>query len=1785
MCESARRGVLLLVVLGLLAMFALIGLTFVILTSHARRSAESQAKVDRYTDPPKELLNEVALQCLRGTTQSTSVLQNHSLLEDLYGPCSLLTNGIDDDGNGTVDDASEAQFIVPATGYSAASTGGQLFDLPMVFSGTGTSLAMPQRLVGCVITMLDGTAKGHSMRIVGVDSTNGTPQVVSYDGFTPSIGDHYIVNGAPFSGTGFGYNPSAATAAGNETDPLLTAFDPAFNWPYALTPNAVGFVPNPAFLYNDPSGLGGANEDYDAADYQNMLLALQMPERVPFGGLEVPAGTTPIPSLHRPSLVDYWFNQLELADAAGTWFAWPSNATTLAQRRAVFVDPLSRHQFPQTATWNWSDPQHRDRLIALKRRILTGPSREDHPYFTGSNPNGFALPLWDGFSRFDSDGDGVPDYTVELDLDADDSIQPNEQFWCDWDVDNDGDGIPDSIWVDVGLPVRSDKEGRLYRPLVAILCVDMDGRLNLNAHGCFRQTEGTYYVTEQLTPPIVAGGGNQLQPMRGQGVGPAEVNLNALLAPPGPLQAMAQCTALIASRYGQNDVVPGYPATTPNDSPPADPLAANQWFDYPGMYNLSLCYDNATNSGTGTYGTPVDLHGTLAMGLDLRGQPLYVGWSGSRADNPYEMNLFGAARGTPGLPGSLNSPDAPFSAAELEALLRPYDADAGALPGRIAALAPSLLPYFDTTQGKWIFHNREVTTESWSQPTPAVVLPPELRSPADAGAKTRVDTWLPTRKGYQLSDLLKARLVAENTTLDDPNNSTQTTTLDTMMRSLLSPDMLAGLRMDVNRLFGSGRDSNNNGVIDEPGETDIPLSSPDVLRYPQFNAQGAYITPDSVLNILDPDNDGTPGVNYTTNGYANERQLYARQLYVQMILLMNAKTGAGLTDAEKDVLRRIAQWAINTVDFRDRDAIMTPFEYDMNPFVDDSTTPDGNPWDVDGKIQTPTAPSLDDGEGYRGLVWGCERPELLISETLAFHDRRTEDLATEVAAGSGNASKVGPNTSDDKDFDQRRRPQGSLFVELYNPWTNTEPKPGELYSSLDVTGGVDLGKLEPVHGTPVWRLAIVSEVVNPGDVVKDPDAPVATDRPTIERAAYFVTRDGSNVPTDTQGGTIKIKYYRRNTESPMAPIRPGRYVVIGPDDQINDGKSVTCIGNCPQGANTRRIELHPSANPNTADQVKVYANGQTDQLASLSIQNPTAIMLGGPGRLSISEPAAVADRYDSTDPSGGAYDPNTETYPVPWDVPQDKQKQPGFWDSCLRNNGTHERLAVVHLQRLANPLKEYHPDANPYLTIDSMQVDLTTFNGVEAVPSSNYSDEDKRSEPDNFFSRERGEAEETVADANRSYNLWLQLKLDSNAPESPNEVSPVDLHVYGEPFACTLGYLNEGYQPAVGTQPGWSPTDETTSGELAAYYGSPKTKAFPWLTWLNRPFSSTAELMLVPKARSSQLLTPDDNNAATPNFILAPASPDPYKKAEEPFGHLVNYFYDDDTQNPPTDVPNWKLHRLLEFLRVPSPFVGTELQGNPATFVGGNHSFHPPFNRIPNYREPGKINLNTITSPTVWRGLMNQYAGLPGVPTWPQFVDSRRGYSATTGDQFALDASGNHLPTRFADPFRSFAGKYLVPDANLQAAVGQEVNATLLRPTSNPGGGGFTNDPLFDYGSTAALNDTTRNPAFRGQLLNRLQSMTTNRSNVYAIWITVGYFEAEPWVNNGTGVNDQGLTQPQFLQLHPDGYRLGRELGTDTGQIERNRAFYLIDRSIPVGFQRGEDLNVEDAILLRRFIE
>ena len=115
--------------------------------------------------------------------------------------------------------------------------------------------------------------------------------------------------------------------------------------------------------------------------------------------------------------------------------------------------------------------------------------------------------------------------------------------------------------------------------------------------------------------------------------------------------------------------------------------------------------------------------------------------------------------------------------------------------------------------------------------------------------------------------------------------------------------------------------------------------------------------------------------------------------------------------------------------------------------------------------------------------------------------------------------------------------------------------------------------------------------------------------------------------------------------------------------------------------------------------------------------------------------------------------------------------------------------------------------------------------------------------------------------------------------------------------------------------------------------------------------------------------------------------------------------------------------------------------------------------------------------------------------------------------------------------------------------------------------------------------------------MSRLGNLVTNRSGVYAVWITVGYFEVEKapdWNDPDTTLQATLVarrTDPHggdinlYNRAYPDGYMLGKELGSETGDVKRPRGFYIIDRTEEVGFKPGEDLNVEKTIRLRRRIE
>jgi hypothetical protein len=187
-----------------------------------------------------------------------------------------------------------------------------------------------------------------------------------------------------------------------------------------------------------------------------------------------------------------------------------------------------------------------------------------------------------------------------------------------------------------------------------------------------------------------------------------------------------------------------------------------------------------------------------------------------------------------------------------------------------------------------------------------------------------------------------------------------------------------------------------------------------------------------------------------------------------------------------------------------------------------------------------------------------------------------------------------------------------------------------------------------------------------------------------------------------------------------------------------------------------------------------------------------------------------------------------------------------------------------------------------------------------------------------------------------------------------------------------------------------------------------------------------------------------------------------------------------------------------------------------------------------------------------------------------------------TGDPAVDDDDGNQLVN---DAREAGFGDDVLDQAGGRLLAGQNSQRPLFADEFP--------EPFFDGG---------RNPAMLYQPMTRIENLVTTRSNVFAVWITVGYFEVEKapsfvdvqrkFGGDGTATEANPANNPVnaaalglYNRVYPEGYMLGREVGSETGDIQRHRGFYIIDRSQEVGFKPGEDLNVEKTILLRRRIE
>lgn len=1539
-----------------------------------------------------------------------------------------------------------------------------------------------------VLSFLEGPegVKGTSHRIFHADGTDvyilRPKRLVNAD--SDSLNHKTVrINKRDFSGTGF-----------------LTGTDEALMPNWSLVPS---------------EGPGGSrNEDYDYWDEQNVVLAS-------------PDQTST--SYAVPAAVDHWIEWYRTQEEAIS----PDKPSREAAQGAIFelANNLRAATFSgqeqATSYFNGLQPHEQDVLKYLRRSTLR-PFPFDH----------------------------CPDVSASVDF-AGQAVGTANEFFnvlqnADPDVDCDGDGRPDAVWLDFGVDAIRLPDRTLVKPLVAIRCIDLGGRLSLNAHGSiahlidhagypFSATDDRSLArtfADADTPPDdqdINDLNNERDLVEDQtsgcGYGPADVRLDAVLNQQTLEAVLLGRSSLtlaadglkrrlgnIAGRYGDGVKAIGDPALP--GKPEVDDGQLPPW---------------AYASG----GLPTDYWGQSTIGRDHRGHPFKLNrlTRPDNTDNPYEIDLLAFRDGNPYVYANNHSRwwvDQPFTAAELEALLRRKDPDVAALvPQRALAIALSSNNSADL-----------LTTDSW-------------RSPAVIGT-------------------LPASLGSRNLELKD------------------------GIRLNLNRPFGDGADNDGDGEIDEPDETDPGKVPEDRDLY-----GGKIFASDPTPNQpTENDNDREGEGWLLTRGQTIIGQpgpdlpgLRARQIHADNIFRLLKFINAPFL-SEKE----LAQWAVNIVDFIDADRAMTPYKYSAAD------------------------------ETHDFVVWGCERPQAIITETLAFHDRAIADTNKDTSEQAVSDS--------DEDFDQLRVPQGSLFVELQaiDPngvnlsETNSANDPvwrlaiSELHSEGTTTN-------DPFH---ILTQYSGTESFAPSDGVDGEGVGVdnlnGANLKGVLRTTRYVWFTNRTPPEGDSSDNSPNKW---NTFWPRddknGQLAAGQFLVIGPRNTtylggcstgyqpspqktvLNSGgfvgvRSVNSNANVNDRINPSRsspgggwpdFEIPATGFPETKIMVCRSANAAGWDCAGWENENyyeSDGMIRYYPVGLNISEPRAdnyyiqpAAPNSNSLSTPGygrladGDINSSMARYP---DTPKDAQEDSPLFanDPELLRQGTHSNVATVFLQRLADPSRPYdpavkngdssNPNWNPYIVVDFFPIDLHVFNG-----ETDQDDPSVGSKKDYYFhTRQRGfdawlnqtgTTQGSPPDEEASFNLDRALFSnlpDWNAapwrppmpwkdsvvkPPQPQKTVPGSVTTSVTPcFRHNLGYTGVDHTVQDTTVPFHSLGFASAAygrrliePEVPEAYAGASIMTPSWIVWKDSPLANPYEVLLVPRTPASRLLT------NYRDFDGRGSDPDHPYGATMPGHHLMPFTSDADENGGATANA---LVRLFSYVRTESPFAGTvrhlELATDDET---QQKEYRPPFDRIPTFREPGAVNLNTITDERVWRGLLGDYkydgswATDQTVPAWATDILARR-------------------QTR---PFRSANKGRQATLFDENGRTGDE--AGPLFPA--PGGRG---EPAFEPKKSAW---------FRFEPLIRAASNTTPRSEVYAIWLTLGLFEVE---STKESVPDPlGWKQLDELHRYPQGYRLKREYGSVSGEVKRYRAFYIVDRSRPVCYEEGADHNVADTILIERFID
>jgi hypothetical protein len=711
-------------------------------------------------------------------------------------------------------------------------------------------------------------------------------------------------------------------------------------------------------------------------------------------------------------------------------------------------------------------------------------------------------------------------------------------------VDNDNDGVKDGVWLTNVLGSRPAAGGGRLEFDASYLVLDLDGRINVNAHGSrtsidFAAATGVW----DFAPPAPTG----------SGYGPADVDASLLFVDPlrtnevqadPPLAsdiwrrlvgatAVGNLTAVVSStsqrrpvplvgpvdgRYG-TIASPGISGTNDRVSERADRLfatgtarlpVANSTIDLKSMVKATLQLPAGAQSSS----APVP---EVSFYCPDWSQSNYV-------DDPYEMRLdANAPRPSSLRSGTAAGPaDNPFTLAELETVLRQFDIDAPTSPPRLVAALDA------TSQRSRML----ITTDSWDTPGLTGTVAAEIANyAAPVASGTHGDVKLEAEKGnpYEVvrgSD--SACSGGEYVTFDqasdrvswpssnDPFNATPGTydmEVRYRKRSDSSGTVFSGtlngvpVQVDLERsetTFSSAfpasftLKASNTLTVGGSGAFDIDFVkfTPKTTR-DSVNADPAtLLSPDVLAGLRFDINRPFPADNAAT---PEDEEKVAKAEFCKHLYMLLVALGQPPSEAT-------AQWAANVVDYRDTDSSFTRFKFDTVP-------EDG--W----------------GEGTSGwaaenTVWGLERPELVIAQTISYY---TVDNSGTAPVGDGLAVSL-------------YRP--AFMEKLTTSGTLNGNKRGLVVTQTNTAPPLDLAEKSSQSSQPVWRLRI-----EPGTFVRF-DKPGSSDKevPGVFRMT---------------GGT-----------KDSAVVAPDSYLVVVPQPSRTTGNSGTSAISIPVDPAFKRFEIN-----------------------------------------------------------------------------------------------------------------------------------------------------------------------------------------------------------------------------------------------------------------------------------------------------------------------------------------------------------------------------------------------------------------------------------------------------------------------------------------------------------------------------------------------------------------------------------------------------------------------------------